>query len=91
MTVSTGHARGSIHRLLDRGMAAYLWRHKLIERPTFVAQQGHWMGRPGEAQVQVQAPPEAISGVQVCGYADLVIRGEIQTPVYKGTIGPLPW
>jgi trans-2,3-dihydro-3-hydroxyanthranilate isomerase len=29
------------------GMAAFLWRYGLIDKPTFVAEQGHWMQRPG--------------------------------------------
>ncbi|MEE9289019.1 MAG: PhzF family phenazine biosynthesis protein, partial [Bacteroidota bacterium] len=31
------------------GMAAYLWRYGLIKQPKFVAEQGHWMRRPGRA------------------------------------------
>lgn len=34
------------------GMAAYLWRHGLLDRPRFVAEQGHDMGRPGSAIVE---------------------------------------
>jgi len=35
------------------GMGAYLWHHGLIDSPSFVAEQGHWMGRPGRANVEV--------------------------------------
>ena len=39
----TGTAKG--------GMACYLWSKGLIARPRFVAEQGHWMGRPDRAEV----------------------------------------
>jgi trans-2,3-dihydro-3-hydroxyanthranilate isomerase len=58
------------------GMAAYLWRYGLIERPTFVAEQGHWMGRPGIASVEVIGPPEEIENVKVGGRAVTVLTGE---------------
>ena len=34
-------------------MAAYLWHHGLIDNPKFIAEQGHWMGRPGQGYVDV--------------------------------------
>src|SRR5215216_1225742 len=42
------------------GMAAYLWHYGLIESPTFIAEQGHWMSRPGQAYVEVSGPREEI-------------------------------
>ena len=39
----TGSATGA--------MAAYLWRYAMIGDRNFIAEQGHWMGRPGQAQV----------------------------------------
>ncbi|NNJ12854.1 PhzF family phenazine biosynthesis protein [Chloroflexales bacterium ZM16-3] len=60
------------------GMAAYLWHHGLIDVPTWVAEQGHWMGRPGQATVAVVGPPAAIRTVQVGGGAVVLIRGELQ-------------
>jgi trans-2,3-dihydro-3-hydroxyanthranilate isomerase len=65
----TGSATGS--------MAAYLWRYGLLRSPRFIAEQGHWMGRPGRAQVEVVGPPEAIETVRVGGQAALVLRGEL--------------
>ena len=62
------------------GMAAYCWRHGLLPGPIFIAQQGHWMGRPGEAYVEVVGPPGAIETVRVSGYAVEVLRGEINVP-----------
>ena len=65
----TGSATGS--------MAAYLWRHGLIESPRFRAEQGHWMGRPGIGEVEVIGPPEAIEGVRLGGPAVVLMRGEL--------------
>lgn len=31
--------------------AAYLWHHGLMEHAGYTAEQGHWMGRPGQARV----------------------------------------
>lgn len=62
------------------GMAAYLWHHHLIERPKFVAEQGHFMRRPGEAFVEVIGPPEAIDTVKVGGFAVEVMRGQLVPP-----------
>ncbi|NTU84274.1 MAG: PhzF family phenazine biosynthesis protein [Chloroflexales bacterium] len=59
------------------GMAAYLWRYGLIDTPTWIAEQGHWMGRPGQATVEVVGPPEAITTVRVGGGAVIVVRGEL--------------
>jgi trans-2,3-dihydro-3-hydroxyanthranilate isomerase len=60
------------------GMAAYLWRYGLIDKATFVAEQGHWMDRPGQAMVEVVGPRDDIEAVKVGGAAVTVIRGEIQ-------------
>ncbi len=62
------------------GMAAYCWYHGLLTEPCFIAQQGHWLGRPGEAQVEVVGPPRAIETVRVGGYAVEVLGGEINVP-----------
>lgn len=59
------------------GMAAYLWRYGLIEQPTFVAEQGHWMSRPGQAMVEVIGSRHAIEMVKVGGSAVTVVRGEL--------------
>ncbi|MFN8444613.1 MAG: PhzF family phenazine biosynthesis protein [Caldilineaceae bacterium] len=64
----TGSATGN--------MGAYLWHHGLIEQPTFVAEQGHWMGRPGTGYVEVIGPRHDIETVKVGGSAVTVIRGE---------------
>jgi trans-2,3-dihydro-3-hydroxyanthranilate isomerase len=59
------------------GMAAYLWHHRLIDKPTFTAEQGHWLNRPGQAQVEVVGPPDDIETVKVGGTAVTVLRGEL--------------
>jgi len=65
----TGSATGA--------MAAYLWRHGMIDGPVFRAEQGHWMGRPGIGEVEVLGPPEAIEGVRLGGSAAVLMRGEL--------------
>jgi trans-2,3-dihydro-3-hydroxyanthranilate isomerase len=59
------------------GMAAYLWHYGLIEKPIFLAEQGHWMDRPGQAQVEVVGARDDIQTVKVGGPAVTVIRGEL--------------
>ncbi len=58
-------------------MAAYLWHHGLIENASFVAEQGHWMGRAGSAQVEVLGPCAAPTGVKVGGQGVVLMRGEL--------------
>ena len=60
------------------GMGAYLWHHGLIDTPTFVAEQGHWMHRPGQATVEVVGPREDIETVKVGGAAATIVRGELE-------------
>jgi trans-2,3-dihydro-3-hydroxyanthranilate isomerase len=57
------------------GMAAYLWHYGLLETPAFLAEQGHWMQRPGLAYVEVLGPPEDIHAVKVGGNAVVVLTG----------------
>jgi trans-2,3-dihydro-3-hydroxyanthranilate isomerase len=59
------------------GMAAYLWRYGLINQPTFIAEQGHWLNRPGQASVEILGSPQDIKGVRVGGQAVVVMRGEL--------------
>jgi trans-2,3-dihydro-3-hydroxyanthranilate isomerase len=59
------------------GMAAFLWHYGLIDSPTFIAEQGHWMDRPGDAYVEVIGPREDIQTVKVGGAAVTVLRGEL--------------
>ncbi len=66
----TGSATGA--------MAAYLWHHGLIKSPRFIAEQGHWLDRPGQAQVEVLGARDAITGVRVAGQAWVLMSGEVQ-------------
>lgn len=59
-------------------MAAYLWKYNLISSPKFTAQQGHWIGRPGEAEIEVLGNPENIQGILVAGLAETIITGHLQ-------------
>ncbi|MEL6482584.1 MAG: PhzF family phenazine biosynthesis protein [Pseudomonadota bacterium] len=65
----TGSATGSL--------AAYLWSEGMIERPRFTAEQGHGMGRPGRASVEVLGPRDAIEGVRVGGSAAVLMDGQV--------------
>ncbi len=57
--------------------AAYLWKNGLIGKQTYVAEQGHWMGRPGCASVEVLGQRDDITGVLVGGQGHILISGEI--------------
>jgi trans-2,3-dihydro-3-hydroxyanthranilate isomerase len=63
----TGSATGA--------MGAYLWYHGLLGQPTFWAEQGHDMGRPGIAMVEVVGARNAIETVKVGGAAVTVLTG----------------
>lgn len=58
-------------------MAAYLWKHRLIKSPAFIAEQGHWMNRPGEAEVEVVGPPDQIETIRLTGNAVSLIEGRL--------------
>ncbi|MBO0777467.1 MAG: PhzF family phenazine biosynthesis protein [Ktedonobacteraceae bacterium] len=66
---ATGSATG--------GMAAYLWKYRLIRQPTFMAEQGHWMERPSQIYVEVVGPRDAIETVKIGGGAIVVLQGEM--------------
>ena len=57
--------------------ASYLWHHGLIQQPTYTAEQGHWMGRPGQAQVEVLGSRDAITGVKVSGTGVVLMEGKL--------------
>lgn len=57
--------------------AAYLWARGLIAQPAYIAEQGHGLGRPGQARVEVLGPPDAISGVKVAGRAHVLMSGDL--------------
>ena len=68
----TGSATGA--------MAAYLWHHGLMEKASFVAEQGHWLGRPGQAVVSRVGPRDAITGVMVSGKGFVLMAGQVDLP-----------
>lgn len=59
------------------GMAAYAWRYGLLAEAAFVAEQGHAMGRPGEARVEVVGERDDIQSVRVGGAAVEILCGEL--------------
>ncbi|MGZ6164170.1 MAG: PhzF family phenazine biosynthesis protein [Myxococcaceae bacterium] len=62
------------------GMGAYLFHHRLVREHDFVAEQGHWMGRPGTVEVHVEGTPEDIRWVSIAGPAVVVARGKLEVP-----------
>jgi trans-2,3-dihydro-3-hydroxyanthranilate isomerase len=60
------------------GMGAYLFHHRLVREHDFVAEQGHWMGRPGRVEVHVDGTPEDVRSVSVAGTAVVVARGTLE-------------
>ena len=65
----TGSATGA--------MASYIWAKGLIKKPSFIAGQGHSLGRPGQAMVKVLGPPHSISGVRISGQAQVTMSGKL--------------
>ncbi|MFV0473770.1 MAG: PhzF family phenazine biosynthesis protein [Pikeienuella sp.] len=57
-------------------MAAWLFSQSWITR-RFTAEQGHDLGRPGVAEVELLGPSSAIEGVKVGGPGVVVMRGEV--------------
>jgi trans-2,3-dihydro-3-hydroxyanthranilate isomerase len=68
----TGSATGA--------MAAYCWHYGLIGEPVFIAEQGHCMGRPGTARVEMVGAAESIDAVRVGGHAVTVLTGVLTLP-----------
>src|SRR5262249_24075807 len=59
------------------GMAAYLYHYGIIQQAQFIAEQGHWMQRPGKATVEVVGSRDDIETVKVGGSAITVLKGEL--------------
>lgn len=60
------------------GMAAYLFKYGYLRQSHFIAEQGHWMGRPGRAFVDLIGQPHEIESVVVSGEAVTTVRGTLQ-------------
>ncbi len=59
------------------GMAAYLWRHRLVREAAYTVEQGHIMGRPGLVEVEVEGEGDTPTTVRIAGTAVTVLRGMI--------------
>lgn len=57
-------------------MAAYLYADGAVGA-RFAAEQGHGLGRPGRAEVELVGPPDAIETVKVGGAGVIAMRGEL--------------
>ena len=68
----TGSATGAL--------GAYLWKHGLISQDSFIAEQGHGMGRPGSARVTRVGPADAMTGIRVAGSGFVLMRGTVDLP-----------
>ena len=68
----TGSATGA--------MASYLWHHGLMDKAEFTAEQGHGMGRPGQARVSRIGPAKTLEGVRVAGEGFVLMRGTVDLP-----------
>ncbi len=68
----TGSATGA--------MAAYLWKYGLMTKDSFIAEQGHDMGRPGQATVTRVGPVDAMTGIKVAGQGHVLMRGQVELP-----------
>ena len=58
--------------------AAYLWANKRLNNPCYIAEQGHFIGRPGQAQVRVIGAPDDITGVEVSGKGHVLMSGTLR-------------
>ncbi|WP_170395422.1 PhzF family phenazine biosynthesis protein [Ruegeria arenilitoris] len=68
----TGSATGA--------MAAYLWKYGMMPKDSFIAEQGHDMGRPGQAVVTRVGPSDAMTGIKVAGRGHVLMRGQVDLP-----------
>ncbi|MVO17519.1 PhzF family phenazine biosynthesis protein [Parasedimentitalea huanghaiensis] len=68
----TGSATGA--------MAAYLWRNGLMAGDSFTAEQGHGLGRPGQARVTRVGSADNMSGIKVAGRGFILMRGTVDLP-----------
>lgn len=66
----TGSATGA--------MAAFLWASGLIRSTKFTAHQGDYLGRPGEAEVEIICAHGSISGIKVTGSAYILMTGKLK-------------
>ena len=51
-----------------------------MEKDSFIAEQGHWMGRPGQARVGRLGPEQNMTGISVAGKGYVLMRGMVDLP-----------
>ncbi len=78
--VPPDHTEDPVTGSATGGMGAYLFHHRLVREHDFVAEQGHWMGRPGMVDVHLDGTPEDVRSVSVGGPAVVVARGTLEVP-----------
>jgi trans-2,3-dihydro-3-hydroxyanthranilate isomerase len=78
--VPPDHTEDPVTGSATGGMGAYLFHHRLVREHDFVAEQGHWMGRPGMVDVHVDGTPEDVRSVSIAGTAVVVARGTLEVP-----------
>lgn len=59
------------------GMAAYLWKYGLLREARYTVEQGHFAGRPGLVDVEVDAEGGEPVQVRIAGTAVTVLTGTI--------------
>jgi trans-2,3-dihydro-3-hydroxyanthranilate isomerase len=78
--VPPDHTEDPVTGSATGGMGAYLFHHRLVREHDFVAEQGHWMGRPGSVDVHLEGTPEDVRSVSIAGQAVVVARGMLEVP-----------
>lgn len=78
--VPPDHTEDPVTGSATGGMGAYLFHHRLVREHDFVAEQGHWMGRPGRVDVHLEGTPEDVRSVSIAGQAVVVARGMLEVP-----------
>jgi predicted PhzF superfamily epimerase YddE/YHI9 len=58
-------------------MAAYLVHYGLVSKSSLVAEQGHFIGRPGLVYIALLLEGDEITTVKVGGSAVTVMNGEL--------------
>lgn len=78
--VPPDHTEDPVTGSATGGMGAYLFHHRLVRERDFVAEQGHWLGRPGTVDVHLEGTPEDVRSVSIAGTAVVVVRGTLEVP-----------
>ena len=78
--VPPDHTEDPVTGSATGGMGAYLFHHRLVRSHDFLAEQGHWMGRPGTVDVHLEGAPEDVRSVSIAGTAVVVARGTLEVP-----------